>query len=599
MSKLWALLPVACAAFCQHFAECTFTQAPDEYLSREARARDLVLMRLRALKSAGRAVDAASIKRRNFIDDEIFGLLEKRNVPAAALTTDEEFLRRVTLDLTGRIPSAADVRAFLADTSLDKRDAAIDRLLGAPEFTDRWTMWLGDLLQNTATVANAAVNRTALGRNAFHAYIKEAVKTNKSLARIAIDVVSAKGNNFDIANGAANYPLGASTSMGPIQDTYDTMLARTATAFLGLSHYDCLLCHNGRGRLNQISAWGTGRTRTQAQEMAAFFSRMTFSAASPRNSFNVGDSADGGYDLNTDSGNRPNRTGGRVMPLYRETEAAPGGEDWRLAFAENMVKDPMFARNMANRIWKHMFNLALVDPVDSLDPARLDPANPPAGPWTLQASHPELLEKLAKEMAGADFDLRAFLRLLAQSSAYQLSAKAGGEWKDEYMGLYSRHYPRRLEGEEVHDAIAKATGVLGDYTVAGWDERVNWAVQLPEPVEPASNGPVRNFMNAFLRGDRDTLERSQSGSIQQQLFLMNDAFVVQRVRSEMSPRIREIAAIASDNELVEELYLTFLSRKPSDAERATAVASLAKGRTRAVEDLAWAAVNRVEFLFSY
>jgi hypothetical protein len=113
-----------------------------------------------------------------------------------------------------------------------------------------------------------------------------------------------------------------------------------------------------------------------------------------------------------------------------------------------MVADRMFARNLANRIWKQMFGLGLVDPVDALDPARLDPDKPTveAG-WQLQASHPRLLERLADELVRQNYDLRGFLKVLADSSAYQLSSRYDGKWRYEYINLFARHYPRRLEGE--------------------------------------------------------------------------------------------------------------------------------------------------------
>src|SRR5436309_2966047 len=132
----------------------------------------------------------------------------------------------------------------------------------------------------------------------------------------------------------------------------------------------------------------------------------------------------------------------------------------------------MFARNFANRIWKQLFNLGLVDPVDTLDPARLDPSNPPAAPWALQATHPELMERLAKEFTANYFNVRPFIRILVQSSAYQLSSRYDGDWSIEYVPLFARHYPRRMEGEEVHDAIAKATGVLGNYAVNGLPDKI-------------------------------------------------------------------------------------------------------------------------------
>jgi hypothetical protein len=267
-----------------------------------------------------------------------------------------------------------------------------------------------------------------------------------------------------------------------------------------------------------------------------------------------------------------------------------------------MITDPMFARNIANRLWKHMFNLALVEPVDGMDPARLDPGSPPPEPWELQSTHPQLLERLAAHMASLDYNLREFLRLLASSSAYQLSSRYAGEWKLDYVQLFARHYPRRLEGEEIHDAVTQATGVGASYTIQNYDT-VTSAIRLPEPVEPRSDRGAANFMNVFLRGNRDTQTRSQAGSLLQQLALMNDPFVNNRIRMTASPALQALAAMA-DEEAIDELYLSFLSRPPDEAERARALATLQAARTPAArnaafEDLAWVSINRLEFIFSH
>lgn len=586
-------------------ADCTFASNPDEYLSRATRARREAFQRTLQVSPSLARTKAVAATKRNFIDDEIFGKMQKMNVAPAPLSSDEEFLRRIYLDLTGRIPGPAQVRAFLADTTAEKRDLVIDKLLGSQEFTERWTMWMGDLLQNTSNLTTAAINRGPAGRNAFQSYIKNSVADGKSLKTLAIEVVSATGNIYESSTGAANFPLGASTSMGPDQDTYDTMLAKTTATFLGISSYDCLLCHNGRGHLTLVSSWGAGQTRMAAQQMAAFFSRMTFSpASSPARSFAVSDSSAGGYSLNTNSGNRPDRnpvgTISMVTPMYRDATDGPKG-DWRLAFAQAMVADPMFGRNMANRVWKQIFAIGLVDPVDSLDPARLDPANPPAGDMGLQATHPELLEKLAAEFAKGDFKLRDFVKTLVQSSAYQLSSRYDGEWKEEYVDLFARRIARRMEAEEVHDAVTKSTGVLADYALQGTSDRAVWAMQLPELTEPQADPAASNFLNTFLRGDRDTLGRSQSGSIQQQLLLMNDAFVGNRIKVARSPRLQGIVKLEKNEDIVEEAYLTFLTRMPTGAERDAGVAFLSKAadRSAAIEDLAWMCVNKTEFLFSY
>jgi hypothetical protein len=244
-----------------------------------------------------------------------------------------------------------------------------------------------------------------------------------------------------------------------------------------------------------------------------------------------------------------------------------------------------------------------VEPVDQLDPARLDPENAPTGNWTLQATHPQLLESLAIHLEKLGFDLREFVKVLMQSSAYQLSSQYDSSWKLEYVPLFARHYPRRLEGEEVHDTIQVATGVLGNYTVGDWPDPVRWAVQLPEPVEPRSNGAVAAFMNAFLRGNRDTQTRRQDGSTLQQLNLMNDRFVTDRVRNAQSGTVRRLAVAADLPAAIDEIFLQFLTRLPTAAEKARILTHLGSagpaGRNGAAEDIAWALINRTEFIFSY
>jgi hypothetical protein len=622
--------------------DCTFAASPDRVLAAHGRARSEVFERVKKLGSAdiraaegSSLVPAADIPRRSFIDDEIFGKLAAANVPSAALTTDTEFVRRIYFDLTGRLPSPTDIRRFVESTESNKRDALVDKLLDSPEFTDKWTLWFGDLMQNTSfRLSTMATPRTAESRNTFYNWIRGSVASGKSIHDIAWEAIAAAGNTFAGDTGAANFILGGTHSMGPRQDSLDLMMVKSATAFLGLAHYDCLSCHNGRGHLDQISLWARNTPRTEAWRMSAFFARTnwtTRTAAAERNtpiynSVDVFDRPTGTYDLGTTTGNRParcanalapdERTGrclaaGSVAPEYRVTGAKPSGTNWRAAFADNVVQDRMFARNFANRLWKAVFNLGLVDPVDTLDPDRLDPKNPPPSPWALQATHPELLEKLADVFLANGTHLRPFLRLLVLSSAYQLSSRYDGEWKIEYVPLFARHYARRLDAEEVHDAIVQATGNQPRYTwaLANRDalpvnatipqsDAVNWAMQLPSTTE----GP--GFLNTFLRGDRDTQQRSQAGSILQQLALMNDTLVTNRVKMGNSPVLREIAKLTSNDAIVDEIFLTFLSRKPSARERATAIAPLARAanatqRNQAMEDLAWAAINKVDFIFSY
>lgn len=604
-------------------ANCSFRNSPDEFISAQSRARNAVFDRAKAYRfgaAASGTLDPESVERRNVIDDEIFGKMATAGVRSAAPATDAEFLRRVTLDLTGRLPSPAAVRAFLTDNDPGKRDRVIDALLASPEFTDKWTMWAGDWLRNSASNATSYSPQQLAGRNAFYKYMWLSIAADKSFREMTYEILSANGNNYDEASGAINFLSSAGAPGGPAQDTYDAMLVKSATTFLGLGHYDCLLCHNGRGHLDQLSVWGKGVNRQDAEKMSAFFARTNLVRWTPPagvpndntqfyfNSYSLQDVTNRTYDLNTNFGNRPNRVSVgavvRLTPEYRETARKPGGENWRTWFAAMILDDPLFAKNIVNRVWKQMFNLALAEPVDGLDPARLDPSTTPPEGWSMQASHPELLSKLSAEFVSQRYSLRALLKTIVSSSAYQLSSRYEDEWKLEYVPLFARHYPRRLDGEEVHDLICGATGVFNKYTQFNWGENVSYAMQLLDPVEPRSNGGAASFMNFFLRGNRDTTTRSQNLSVQQGMALMNDTFVTAKLKVNASPGLQAVSKMSANDAIVDELFLRFIGRLPGDVERARALSYLAKATTAAqknaiIEDLAWALVNKIEFLFSY
>jgi hypothetical protein len=599
-------------------AECSYRSNPDAFLEREARGvAKRVFERTNAAatampRSARTAAlePASSLPPRNFIDEEIFAKLREANVPSAALSTDEEFIRRVTLDLTGQLPSPQQIRDFVAMDSATKRDELIDRLIASPAFTDKWTMWWGDLLENCAFPG--LFDRREDGRNAYYKFIKGFVQADMSLRDIVPQLITATGNHYDADTGAANFPITAKTNMGPAQDTYDNGLVKATTYFLGMSQYDCLLCHNGRGHLEEINLWGARRTRLEAQKMAAFFSRLNMPGRNaPAGSFyqfsyDVSDRATGTYDLNTTTGNRPARTAigslRNLTPEYRDGTPAPGGTNWRESFAQFLYKDPMLAVNFVNRFWRELFGMGLVEPYDLLDPDRLDPSNPPPEPWTLQATHPVLLQKLAQEFRASDLNLRHILRTIVRSNAYQMSSRYEGKWTLDMVPLFARHYPRRLWAEEIHDIISTGSGQFQDYTLRNMPP-VRYAMQFPDTDEPRSAGAVASFLNFFIRGNRDSRMRSSDQTILQRLAIMNDNFVNTRTRM-AAPNLTALFRIADNTQVTEEIFLAFLGRRPTEAELQTAVKYLAAtttatDRNNALEDLVWTCINKADFLFSY
>ncbi len=598
---------------------CTFRNAPDDFLDAQRRAIEATNSRVRqfpitrALSRNARIVEPTELRWNNFIDRAILGKAANARVQVAPLSTDAEFVRRIYLDLIGRAPKPAEIRAFLQDPNESKRDGLIDYLMSTPDFTYRWANWFGELAQNNRTSIN--VNLQNEGRNSFYEYLRKSVYEEKSIKDMAIEMIAGSGNNYDL--GQTNFMVKTVTPGGPVQDRYDTAFSRAATVFLGMGHYDCLLCHDGRGHLEQLSSWGRRSTRLEAYKMSAFFSRSNLTgrgnmgATNPySNSFDTNDRTTGTYDLNTNYGNRPNRVKNgtlvNISPEYRDGSTVSNTVAWRDAFANKLVRDPMFARNMTNRLWKQLFTMGLVEPVDQMDPARLDPKNPPPDPWTLQATHPELLDELSEFFVSSGYSLKDTVRLMVGSTAYQLSSRYEGDWKLEYVPLFARHYVRRLEGEEIHDTLVDASGLITEYPIGGYgDITLRYAWRMPDATEPQGNqGNARVFMDYFLRGNRDTSLRSQQVSIQQRLALMNDGFIYNRTRVATAPNLAAILKITDNAKMLEELYLAYLARVPNDTEKAKGLDFLAKATTAALrsvalEDLAWILLQKTDFLFNY
>ena len=578
-----------------------------------------------------RTYDFSQQHKAGSIDSYIYADFQANGITPAPRTTDWEFVRRVTLDLTGRIPAPDRVLSFVADTTADKRSKLVDELIAKPEFVDKWTMFFGDLFQNTTVKASTGTNRQAGGRNAFYAWIKDAISKNKPYNQVATELISAVGDD-SFTTPTTNYLLGANVTMGPSQDIMDQMAANTFETFMGMTHVNCLLCHNGRGHLDNINLWGMSTTRYQAWQLASYMSHTQNAIVryDPNNNNNYywsllnntkGFTLD--YTLNTTTGNRPARqssvTGCKsgqpcyyVAPQYIFTGDSPkSGDDYRTSLAKSITGDFQFARAAVNYMWAYFFGRGIVDPPDTFDPLRLDPDNPPAAPWTLQPTNARLLNGLAQHFIDSGYDLRALIREIVNSDTYQLSATYPGQWSAAWEPYFARKFVRRLWGEEVLDAVAQATGVFPNMAITGMTQsdgttpvRVNYTMQFPDVLN-TSDGTTDTFLNNFLRGNRDDQLRKQDGSILQALGLMNSTLIETKLAatgSAASPLIVQSAALGN-TDLVNKLYLAILSRYPSKDEMTTALASLpaANGtaRTNAIQDLAWSLFNKVDFVFNY
>jgi hypothetical protein len=340
----------------------------------------------------------------------------------------------------------------------------VDAWIGNVDYINKWTMFFGDLFKNNSNGTN--VVRYFQGRDAFHSYLKDAMTRNKSYDLIAWELLTTNGDNW--VTGAANWTVGGTVAMGPAQDTYDGQAVNTAQMFLGLNVVDCILCHDGTRHLESVNHWGASQTRADMWGLSAFFARtrmrrQVVSQTPMYAKFDVSEAPTGEYQLNTTTGNRSARSGApgatTVSPRYPFTGQRPPANAYRrAALADMIIADPQFARAIVNFVWEKFMVLAFVSPSNSFDLARLDPQNPPPAPWTLQPTNPELLEALSQWFRDNGYDLRRLMALITKSHAYQLSSHYPGEWKPEYAPYYARKFARRLDAEEIHDAVIHAAG---------------------------------------------------------------------------------------------------------------------------------------------
>jgi hypothetical protein len=432
---------------------------------------------------------------RNLIDQHVFGAMAKAGVPHAPLSNDYEFCRRVHLDLTGRIPTPERLLAFVKDTAPDKRDRLIDELLASPAWVDHWSYWYGDLVRNCA---NRIGNPTT---KHFDQWIRQSFQADKPYDRFVTEMLTASAPNSVWMPDAAPsgflarwHVAGDTMYSDRYEDTADEIVAQSARIFLGMN-VQCISCHGGTGFLEKVNLGLVARKRSDLWATAAFFGKTRVRIVPYQDRFTITEDGSG-YDTNSASSVRLQRRGDPVQPTFLLTgQKADESRPLRPQLAQMLTSHPQFARATVNLIWKEMFGLGIVDPVDSFDMARQDPKRPPPAPWTVQPTNPALLDALASEFASPKghrgFSLKHLMRTIARSSAYQLSSRFDGdqgEWKDRYTPFFARHYVRRLTAEQAHDAISQATLVFGNYRlkdmVYGTDlPPVQFWTQAPTPEE--------------------------------------------------------------------------------------------------------------------
>jgi hypothetical protein len=560
------------------------------------------------LRPSDRAAATSPVPRRNLIDEFIFGKIERDGVPHAPLASDEEFFRRVHIDLTGRLPPDDRLRAFLASTDPDKRDALVDELAASRAYEAKWTYFFNDIYRPApGRIGNEA-------KNVFYRWVRDNIHLDRPYDRMVYEMLTSTApSNWYIgpASYVARWVITAVACEDEVhEDTSDELAIHATKDFLGVD-ISCASCHDGARHLEKINLWLSQKKREDIWRMAAFFGKTNVlrrtEVSTAQDEYSIDDDGPG-YDPSARSVIRVPRRGkpGLLDPVYMFTgERADPAKHPRPEFARLLTSDPQFARATVNLLWSEMFGAGIVEPVFGFDPARLDPRDPPPAPWTLQPTHPELLEALAQYFRENKHSLRSVVKLIAKSNAYRLSSSFPGEWKDGYAPYFSRKFVRRLKAEEVYDSLVGATNVFTDVPIRGTDVRVRYASEAYSPDEfiRGVNDPVLKeihfFLESFGQTNRQSSERSNDGAITQAVQLMNSPLVHRQIRaSDGSYLAGLLKQPLSDDERIGRLYERFLVRRPTPAEAAHARQVVTAGPA-GWEDLQWLLVNRVEFVHNF
>jgi hypothetical protein len=504
---------------------------------------------------------------KNYIDDLVFANLKQIGVPPSPICDDGTFLRRVTLDIAGRLPTTAETDAFLTSKEADKRDRVIDTLLSSPDYADYFANKWSSLLKNKRD-DNADISANF----AFYAWLRDNLLANTPYDQIVRQVLASTGT------------IGSNPPVAWYKRVKEptTQLEDVAQLFLGV-RMQCAQCHH-----HPFEKW----SQADYYRFGAFFSQV---------------------------GRKPTTIAGEDLIFHKRGVAQaehrkthemlkPAGlgqtpldiapdEDPRLKLVDWMAdkSNPFFARELVNRYWKHFFKRGLVEPEDDLRDT-----NPP--------TNPELLDALAKQFTDSGYDLKAIVRTIVQSHAYQLSAEPN-EFNAVDRQAYSHYYPKRMTAEVMLDSIDMVTGAQSDFPDLPPGAR---AVSLPDNSYNRSSP----FLKVFGRPEATSVcecERVQSASLAQSLYLMNAADIKAKLATPNGRAEQLSKPGAPDEERIREVYLAALSRQPTPEEMRIAETHVAYPRTdvdgkpldpqrskrNGYEDLLWALLNTKEFLYNH
>lgn len=478
---------------------------------------------------------AAEFKPFNTIDELVAQKWERMKIAPSALSDDAEFLRRVSIDLTGMPPSVDQVKSFLADTrpAQVKRAELIDELISSEAYIEYWSNKWADLLQVNSKFLGAP------GAKSFRNWIKEQVAQNTPYDVFVRDIVTASGSNKD--NPAASY-------YKILRDPEST-LENTTHLFLGI-RFNCNKCHD-----HPFERW----TQDQYYETAAFFARVK---------------------LETDPQSGKQRIGGTAVegskPLYEKVSDAPTGEMVHQRTSEPVAPqfpyevdyeaeesatrrtqlaawmtdpdNPYFAKSMVNRLWGYLFGVGIIDPIDDIRAG-----NPP--------SNPELLEYLTDEFISSGFDQRHIIRLITNSKTYQLTFQAN-KWNEDDEINFSHAKARRLPAEVLYDAIHQVTGTPSQLPGMPAGAR---AAELADGSAKLPDGFLANFGKP-VRESACECERTNEVQLGPVMAMVSGPTVAAAISAQKNGIVELVHQFSEDKKLVEELYLRILNRPATQKE---------------------------------
>jgi len=492
---------------------------------------------------------------KNYIDELVFAKLKALGLPPSELSGDSEFLRRVTIDIAGRIPTLEETESFLADSDPNKREKLIDRLLASDDYAEYFANKWGAILRN-----KRRADGDKLATFSFHDWIRDSLHNNKPYNEFAREIITATGE------------VGKNPPVAWYREVNDqaAQVEDTAQLFLGL-RIQCARCHHHPfekwsqddyyGFAAFYSQVGSKKGKTN-NEKRIYHRRGTAVAKNPKTNLNV----------------KPTGLGSEPLEIEAYDDPRHALVDW-MAAEEN----PFFAKALVNRYWKHFYGRGLVDPEDDMR-------------VTNPASNPKLLDALASDFIKSGFDLKHLVRTITNSQTYQLSA-IPNEWNQDDKQNFSRYYPQRLNAEVLLDAIDLVSGAPTRFSGAPVGMR---AVELPD------NGFNSYFLTVFGRPEASSAcecERSGEANLAQSLHLLNST----DIQSKLTTGGGRAATLSRDKdrehaEKIRELYVWAFSREPEKVELDIALAHVAKHEKDtkiAYEDIVWALINTKEFLFNH